>query len=578
MKFWLPLVCLAAVAVASVTPLVPHPADRPNAEGDAGTMSPPLPSTDAHPGVVPSLAAALNIMESPSPGTEGDVGMMSPPLPGTSAHPEVVPSLAATLNIMESPSLGTEGDTGTISPPLPGTDAHPEVVPSLAAALNVTESPSLGTEVATGPASTHPSLTEPEGPPEDAGTPTSGTTATPMPVTTEGPTSAPGTTAPLCPGDEEPAEACGAPTGAQTAAVAEALSTFALRFYQRMAEAAEPDSNLLFSPINVALGLSHLLLGARGETRERLAAVLAYPPELPCVHRSLRQLTKSPGLLSASQIFHHKELHLTARFLNESRRFYEARPRVLSGNESLDLLHINKWVREATQGRLPRLLDELPPDPRLVLLSAVYFQGKWKTPFQAKDTMPQPFRRPGRPPVLIPTMMSKKYPVASFSEPSLRAQVGRLQLSQGLSLVVVLPQGAPGALGELERALSPAAFLALLHKAAAVPPRATVLALPRFRLDLSQDVVAVIHEMDYGLFLDAELCGLARGQAVAVDTAQHRAVLALDEAGVEAAGAMATSLARTAHVLEALRPFLFVLWDDARGFPLFMGRLSDPQP
>lgn len=83
---------------------------------------------------------------------------------------------------------------------------------------------------------------------------------------------------------------------------------------------------------------------------------------------------------------------------------------------------------------------------------------------------------------------------------------------------------------------------------------------------------------DYGLFLDAELCGLARGPAVAVDAARHRAVLTLDEAGVEAAGAMATSVARTALLLEALRPFLFVLWHDEADVPLFMGRLSDPQP
>lgn len=80
---------------------------------------------------------------------------------------------------------------------------------------------------------------------------------------------------------------------------------------------------------------------------------------------------------------------------------------------------------------------------------------------------------------------------------------------------------------------------------------------------------------DFGLFLDAELCGLARGPA-AVDTAQHRAVLALDEAGVEAAAAMATSVARSALVLEALRPFLFVLWHNTGEFPVFMGRLSDP--
>lgn len=104
-----------------------------------------------------------------------------------------------------------------------------------------------------------PSPTAPEGAPKELGTTANESTA--APGTTQGPPSTLGTSAPPCPGDEEPAEACGAPTGEQQAAVAEALGTFALRFYQHMAEAAQPDANLLFSPITVAMGLSHLLLG-----------------------------------------------------------------------------------------------------------------------------------------------------------------------------------------------------------------------------------------------------------------------------------------------------------------------------
>lgn len=45
--------------------------------------------------------------------------------------------------------------------------------------------------------------------------------------------------------------------------------------------------------------------GARGDTRERLAALLAYPEGLSCVHGALRELASAPGLFSASQIFHH---------------------------------------------------------------------------------------------------------------------------------------------------------------------------------------------------------------------------------------------------------------------------------
>ncbi|XP_047906010.2 plasma protease C1 inhibitor [Anser cygnoides] len=481
------------------------------------------------------------------------------PTPEASSSTLSLVTLQPARTVSPRPTPGPLGDVETPSPTAPS----PEEEPVLDVTLKDEEPP--GTQ-------------EPEAAPEEPGTTTSGSTAGPTPGTTEGPSGTPTTSAPPCPGDKDPPEACGAPTGAQRAAVAEALGTFAVRFYRHMAETAEPGANLLFSPLNVALGLSHLLLGARGETQERLAAVLGYPPGLACVHGALQQLAAVPGLLAASQIFHHPDLCLRPRFLNESLRFYEALPQVLSGNESLDLQSINAWVRQATHGRLPQLLAQLPHEPRLVLLSAVHFQAQWQTPFKAKQTVPLPFLRPGLPPVPVPTMTSKKYPVASFTDSHLQVQVGRLDLSEGLSLVVLVPRGAPEALGAVERALDPPTFLALLQRAASTPTRATAIALPRMHLDLTMDVVSLVHDMDYGLFLDAELCGLARGPAVAVDAAQHRAVLTLDETGVEAAGAMATSVARTALLLEALQPFLFVIWDHAGAIPLFMGRLSDPQP
>ncbi|XP_064019551.1 LOW QUALITY PROTEIN: plasma protease C1 inhibitor [Pogoniulus pusillus] len=384
-----------------------------------------------------------------------------------------------------------------------------------------------------------------------------------------------GTSSPLCPGDEEPAETCGVPTGEQRAAMAEALGTFALHFYQHIAEAAQPDANLVFSPITVAMGLSHLLLGARGETRECLGAILAYPPELGCVHSTLWQLANVSGPFSAAQIFHHPEVHLQPRFLSESWHFYGARPRALSGNESLDLLQVNEWVREASHGLLPGLLPSMPTQPQLLLLSTVHLHGTdWCMPLNAKQIVPMPFLQPGHLLRLVPTMTSLKYPVGSFTNPHLQVQVGRLELS----LVMLVPRGPLAALSTLERALDPPTFLELLRQAVRTPSRATALALPCLRLGHAVDVVALVHDMGFGLLLAAELRGLAWGQALTAGAARHRALLELDEAGLEAAGAMATSVARTTLVLEALRPFLFVPWHDDGNIPLFMGRLSDPRP
>ncbi|NXU93725.1 IC1 inhibitor, partial [Xiphorhynchus elegans] len=150
-----------------------------------------------------------------------------------------------------------------------------------------------------------------------------------------------------------------------------------------------------------------------------------------CVHSALQQLASSPGLFSAAQIFHHPELRLRPRFLNDSLRFYGARPQALSGNESLDLQSINSWVREASKGLLPSLLPALPPQPRLLLLSAVHLRAAWRTPLDPEKTVPLPFQRPGRPPRKVPTMTSTKYPVASFTDSRLQVQVPRPGLGGG---------------------------------------------------------------------------------------------------------------------------------------------------
>uniref|UniRef100_A0A8U8BIJ3 Uncharacterized protein n=1 Tax=Geospiza parvula TaxID=87175 RepID=A0A8U8BIJ3_GEOPR len=386
--------------------------------------------------------------------------------PPTPPVPPVPPARTpAPSQDMPTPSAHPEG--------LPGSGVTDVTVPE--GALEELDTAANGWGVTDVPS---PSPAAPEGALEELDAAANGTTAVPTA----------GTSAPPCPGDEEPSDSCGEPTGEQRAAVAEALGTFALRFYQRMAEEAGPDANLLFSPINVAMGLSHLLLGARGETQERLAALLAYPQGLHCVHGALQQLASTPGLFSAAQIFHHPELQLRPRFLNDSLRFYGARPYALSGNESLDLQRINAWVREASKGLLPSLLSALPPEPSLLLLSAVHLRAAWRTPLDRKKTVLLPFLRPGQRPRKVPTMTSAKYPVASFTDSRLRVQVGRLELHGGLSLVVLMPREPLEPLESLERALDPATFLALLRRAARTPPRATALSLPRLRLDLALDV------------------------------------------------------------------------------------------
>ncbi|KAH1171503.1 plasma protease C1 inhibitor isoform X2 [Mauremys mutica] len=407
---------------------------------------------------------------------------------------------------------------------------------------------------------------------ESAKEPTKEPTAAP---TTEAAT-VPVTTPQRCP-PSDPWGSCGDDSKEESSRVATALTDFALNFYSKLVKVEGTGSNVVFSPFSVALALSHLLLGARGETKERLESILSYPSDLVCVHTALQRLLKSQPLISASKLFLRQGLHLNEAFRNQSLRFYNSRPHVLSGNETQDLRFINKWVKDVTKGKIKRLLKELEPDVQLVLLNAVYFQSKWKTTFKVKNTVNETFYRPGQAPIQVPMMTSKKYPLAFFNDPSLQAKVGRLQLSHNMSLIVIVPQHVSQMLAQLEQKLTKETLAAVMKKLMGVPFKPTVVSLPKLKLDSSQDLMDILGEMDYGIFYDSNLCGISETEDLLVTSAQHRAMLELNEEGVEAAAATAFSVARTAWVFDVQQPFLFMLWNDDHSFPIFMGHVNDPR-
>ena len=79
----------------------------------------------------------------------------------------------------------------------------------------------------------------------------------------------------------------------------------------------------------------------------------------------------------------------------------------------------------------------------------------------------------------------------------------------------------------------------------------------------------------------ADLSGIDGGTSLFVTDVVHKATIAVDEKGTEAAAATAVVIGRQAAVLSSLtvdRPFLFFIRDDATGAILFQGRVLDPRP
>lgn len=355
----------------------------------------------------------------------------------------------------------------------------------------------------------------------------------------------------------------------------EALMDFSVRLYHAFSSVKKAQSNMVFSPFSIASLLTQVLLGAGNSTKENLETLLAYPKDFACVHQALKAFT-SKGFTSVSQIFHSPDLAIRDAFVNASQNLYES-PRLLGNDSDVNVELINSWVAENTNHKITQLLDGLPPDTRLVLLNAIYLSAKWKTTFDRTKTRKEPFHLKSSV-IKVPMMTSKKYPVAHFTDSMLKAKVGQLQLSHNLSMVILVPQNLKHSLEDIEHALSPSVFKAVMKKLEMAKFQPTLLMMPRFKLKSNQNMLAVMEQLEfYDFSYDLNLCGLTEDADLQVSAMQHQTMLELTESGVEVAAASAISVARTLLIFEVQQPFLFLLWDQQHRFPIFMGRVYDPR-
>jgi serine protease inhibitor len=234
---------------------------------------------------------------------------------------------------------------------------------------------------------------------------------------------------------------------------------------------------------------------------------------------------------------------------------------------------VNAWAAEHTRGMIPRVIDAFQRDEVFALADAIYFDGAWTEPFDAKKTKPRRFTRPDGDTVKVPTMHAD----------------GRFDYYEDDDVQALrLPYGNDGEIS----------FLAVIARDGLEPPtvrdwdalqtsnRRGTIALPRFRaasdLELSDTLTAlglgpVFNE---GRDFDGLFSG---GEPKALGRVLHSALVDVDERGTRAAAVtVVTAIAVAARVepppfeLRLDRPFLWAIEDRRTGTLLFLGIVTDP--
>ena len=57
-----------------------------------------------------------------------------------------------------------------------------------------------------------------------------------------------------------------------------------------------------------------------------------------------------------------------------------------------DEKQVNDWFSEKTNGKIKKIIDQIDPLTRMILLNAVYFKGNWKYKFKKKKLQKEIFK------------------------------------------------------------------------------------------------------------------------------------------------------------------------------------------
>ncbi|HMD95010.1 MAG TPA: serpin family protein [Trebonia sp.] len=337
-------------------------------------------------------------------------------------------------------------------------------------------------------------------------------------------------------------------------------------------------ANVVFSPRVIAAALNVLRLGSRGGTEAELSAALRPAPSGLAGSEPVRP--DSAAVYAASTgVWVQAGVPVSDEFALAVRHQESAELRHLDFRNSPEPARaaINHAISRETRGLItePVPRGAIRPDTRLALTNVIYYKGLWSHPFPKRNTRDEPFYpdRDGR--AGIPVRMMRHTLRAGY----LRADGYEAALlpyrDSALSFGIVLPAASPRDLWPL---ISGSGVHGLLADAR---PYELTIALPRFRVESSADLAAVLGRLGIGGAFGpaADFSGISPAEPLRVGFMAHSAYVDVDEEGTEAAAAVAsgfTPIARRIAELVVNRPFIFAIVDMESAATYFLGQVAYP--
>ena len=171
-----------------------------------------------------------------------------------------------------------------------------------------------------------------------------------------------------------------------------ASNTFGLNTFNRLYTAGK-GGDVVFSPLSLSLALSMVAEGAAGDTWKQFADVIGWgsatQEEVGSYYKKmiegLVKADQSVSFTSANSYWAAQDLSIKKDFESKLKSNYAAEGYVVDFSSPATLEKINSWCSDKTDGKIPKMLDQLNPKTQLMLINALLFKAPWALTWEIRQ-------------------------------------------------------------------------------------------------------------------------------------------------------------------------------------------------
>ena len=367
---------------------------------------------------------------------------------------------------------------------------------------------------------------------------------------------------------------------------ATADNAFTLNLFKTVQSADNSGDNLFLSPLSVSFALGMTSNGAKGATLDGIKSTLDFTgftqDEINSYYNKLitelPKLDPQTTLNIANSIWYKQGFSVLPQFLQINTSYFNAKVQALDFSNPSSVNTINSWVSGATNGKIPQIIAQILPDDRMYLINAIYFKSVWGNKFDQSQTKPMPFYLAGGSTVQTDFMMGDAINY-NFYATNTTTVIELPYVNNKFSMVIIEPTGG-NTLNNVVSSLDTATWNSWMQ---GLISRKGQVIMPKFKFSYSillNNSLSALGMSD-AFSKAADFTGISTAGGLQITKVQHKAYIAVDEIGTEAAAATSVTIGTSAienpPTVTIDHPFIFVIREMKTGLIIFSGTVNNPQ-